>query len=135
MSSGNLESCCHYLNYTLVQKKCDSFTCSVLALTYWFHLNLIGIFKKFRLFPIKSYFCFYCATYNKQMGEITGRKKSHKNAPPEKEIIYLLVFTLCILVSFIFWNFIHLFIMGRTIKTKIWFCWKKSELFKYTNKI
>ena len=61
-----------------MQKTRDSFTCSFLALTCLFHLSLINIFKKFRLFPKKSYFCFYCAIYNKQMDEISkfpGRKK------------------------------------------------------------
>ena len=39
-----------------MQKKRDLFTCSFLALTYWFHLNLISIFKKFRLFETKPFF-------------------------------------------------------------------------------
>ena len=56
---------------TLVQKKCDSFTCSFLALTYWFNLNLRSVRKKFSLFPTKPYFCIYCATHNKQMDEIS----------------------------------------------------------------
>ena len=53
--------------YTHVQKKGDSFTCSFLA----FQLSLISIFKKFSLFPTNLYFCFYCATHNKQVEEIS----------------------------------------------------------------
>ena len=48
----------------IVQKKRVSFTFSCLALTHWFNLSLIRLFKKFRLFPTKPYFCFYCAIYN-----------------------------------------------------------------------
>ena len=63
-----------------VQKKRDSFTYSFLVLTYWFHFNLISIFKKFRLFPKN---CFYCATHNKHIDEISKflekkKKKCHK---------------------------------------------------------
>ena len=54
-----------------MQKKHDSFTCSFLALTYWFNSNLMSILKKFSLFPTKPYFCFYCATHYKQLDEIS----------------------------------------------------------------
>ena len=80
--------------YTIVQKKRDSYTCSFLALTYWFNLNLMSILKKFSLFPTKPYFCFYCATHNKQMDEISKfqvEKKVTKMHPHAKErrLIYI----------------------------------------------
>ena len=65
-----------------MQKKRDSFTCSFLAFTYWFHLNLIIIFRKFRLFPNKTILLFFCAIHNEQMDEISKfhvKKKCHRN--------------------------------------------------------
>ena len=82
LSHQAIKKCNLNMNYTLFQKKRDSFTCSFLALTCRFNLNLNSILRKFSLFPTKPYFCFYRATHNKQMGSKflnSWSKKSHKN--------------------------------------------------------
>ena len=109
--------------YTLVQKKRESFTCSFLALTYWLNLNLMSILKRFSLFSTKPCFCFYCATHNKQMDEISKFqveiKKSQKCTHVQKKRVS---FT-CWILALPYWFLLNLiFKKFRLFPTKQSFC-------------